>query len=51
MLVSWRYRERKSLIQSLDPRAFLIFFGCYLVSTLFFWDIRFLLFFLAGTLL
>lgn len=51
MLVSWRYRERKSLIQSLDPRAFLIFFGCYLVSTLFFWDIRFLLFFLAVTLL
>jgi len=47
MLVTWRYRERKSLIQSLDPRAFLIFFACFLVSTLVFWDLRFLLFFLA----
>jgi energy-coupling factor transport system permease protein len=51
VLVAWRYRARKSLIQSLDPRAFLIFFGCFLVSTLFFWDIRFLLFFLAVALL
>ena len=50
MLVSWRYRARKSFIQSLDPRAFLIFFGCFLISTLFFWDLRFLLFFLAVAL-
>jgi energy-coupling factor transport system permease protein len=42
MLVSWRYRKRKSLIQSFDPRAWIIFYGCYLVATLFFWDIRFL---------
>jgi energy-coupling factor transport system permease protein len=47
MLVSWRYRARKSFIQSLDPRAFLIFFACFLASTLFFWDLRFLLFFLV----
>jgi energy-coupling factor transport system permease protein len=42
MLVTWRYRERKSLIQWFDPRAWLIFYGCYLVSTLMFWDARFL---------
>jgi energy-coupling factor transport system permease protein len=46
MLVTWRYRKRKSLIQWFDPRAWIIFYGCYLVSTLFFWDIRFLLPFL-----
>ncbi|HKJ26948.1 MAG TPA: energy-coupling factor transporter transmembrane component T [Anaerolineales bacterium] len=42
MLVTWRYRKRKSLIQWFDPRAWLIFYGAYLVSTLFFWDVRFL---------
>ncbi len=50
MLVSWRYRARNSLIQNLDPRASLIFFACFLVSTLCFWDVRFLLFFLAVAL-
>jgi energy-coupling factor transport system permease protein len=43
MLVTWRYRKRDSLIQSFDPRAWLIFFACYLVTTLFFWDLRYLL--------
>jgi len=43
MLVAWRYRERKSLIQWFDPRAWIIFYGCFLVCTLFFWDVRFLL--------
>jgi energy-coupling factor transport system permease protein len=43
MLVTWRYRPRKSLIQWFDPRAWLIFYGCYLVTCLFFWDIRYLL--------
>ncbi|MFO7943603.1 MAG: energy-coupling factor transporter transmembrane component T [Anaerolineales bacterium] len=42
MLVSWRYRDRKSLIQWFDPRAWLIFYGCFLATTLFFWDVRFL---------
>lgn len=42
MLVTWRYRQRSSLIQKFDPRAWLTFYGCFLVSTLFFWDIRFL---------
>jgi energy-coupling factor transport system permease protein len=43
MLVTWRYRERSSLIQKFDPRAWIIFYGCFLISTLFFWDVRFLL--------
>ncbi len=42
MLVAWRYRERKSLVQWFDPRAWFIFYGCFLVSTLLFWDIRYL---------
>lgn len=42
MLVTWRYRERNSLIQWFDPRAWIIFYGCFLASTLFFWDVRFL---------
>lgn len=49
MLVSWRYRNRNSFIQSFDPRAWVIFFLCFLLSTLFFWDVRFLLpFFLVA---
>ncbi len=50
MLVPWRYRERpNSFIQKFDPRAWFIFYGCYLVSIIMFWDIRFLLpfFFIA----
>jgi energy-coupling factor transport system permease protein len=47
MLVAWRYRKRKSLIQWFDPRAWIIFFGCFLLSTLSFWDVRFLLPFFA----
>src|SRR5512135_542729 len=44
MLVAWRFRKRpRSLIQWFDPRAWLIFYACFLVSTLAFWDIRFLL--------
>jgi len=46
MLVAWKYRKREnSFIQSFDPRAWLIFFGCFLLATLSFWDVRFLLFF------
>ena len=48
MLVAWRYRKREhSFIQSFDPRAWVIFFGCFLFSTLSFWDVRFLLPFFA----
>ncbi len=47
MLVAWRYRKRAhSLIQSFDPRAWVIFYACFLFSTLSFWDVRFLLPFL-----
>jgi energy-coupling factor transport system permease protein len=42
MLVAWRYRKRRSLIQWFDPRAWVIFYLCFLFSTLGFWDIRFL---------
>ncbi len=46
MLVAWRYRKRpRSLIQWFDPRAWIIFYLCFLFSTLAFWDVRFLLFF------
>ena len=51
MLVPWKYRKRKSIIQWFDPRAWLIFFACFFVSTLAFWDIRFLLFFFAIALI
>lgn len=50
MLVTWRYRARKSFIQSFDPRAWVMFFLCFLVSTLFFWDLRYLVFFLGLSL-
>src|SRR5512140_474663 len=44
MLVAWRFRQREhSLIQWFDPRAWLIFYACFLMSTLAFWDVRFLL--------
>ncbi|MDX1600452.1 MAG: energy-coupling factor transporter transmembrane component T [Anaerolineales bacterium] len=52
MLVSWRYREdRDSIIQAFDPTAWLIFYACFIVSTLFFWDLRILVLFLAVALL
>ncbi len=48
MLVAWRYRARpRSLIQWFDPRAWIIFYLCFLFSTLAFWDIRYQLPFLA----
>jgi energy-coupling factor transport system permease protein len=40
MLVTWRYRKRKSLIQSFDPRAWIIFFLSFMASSLLFWDLR-----------
>ncbi len=46
MLVAWRYRKREnSLIQRFDGRAWIIFYLCFLFSTLAFWDVKFLLFF------
>jgi energy-coupling factor transport system permease protein len=51
MLVTWRYRKRKSLIQWFDPRAWIIFYACFMVCTLFFWDVRFLSFFFVISLI
>jgi energy-coupling factor transport system permease protein len=50
MLVTWRYRTRSSFIQSLDPRAYFIFYACFLVSALMFWDLRVHVFFLSVAL-
>jgi energy-coupling factor transport system permease protein len=44
MLVAWRYRVRKnSFIQSFDPRAWVIFYLCFLFGTFSSWDVRVLL--------
>jgi energy-coupling factor transport system permease protein len=51
MLVAWKYRKRRSIIQWFDPRAWLIFYACFLISTLAFWDIRFLSFFFVIALI
>ncbi len=51
MLVSWRYRKRRSLVQWFDPRAWVIFYLAFLFSTLAFWDLRFLLPFFGIALL
>ena len=50
MLVTWKYRKRRSLIQWFDPRAWLIFYACYLLATVSFWDVRFLAVLLAMAL-
>jgi len=50
MLVTWRYRKRKSIIQFFDQRAWLIFYACFITSTVFFWDLRFLSFFFITSL-
>jgi energy-coupling factor transport system permease protein len=51
MLIPWRYRKRdNSFIQSFDPRAWLIFYICFLFSALAFWDVRYLLLFFAFAL-
>jgi energy-coupling factor transport system permease protein len=42
MLVTWRYRPRGSPVQSFDPRAWIVFFLCFMASSLMFWDLRFL---------
>jgi len=45
MLVAWKYKERNTIIQRLDPRARWIFLLSLTFSIVQFWDIRFLLFF------
>ena len=50
MLVTWRYRDRSSLIQRIDPRAWMIFYICFLFSSLQFWDMRYLFIFFVLSL-
>lgn len=47
MIVSFHYRVRNSLIEKLDPRARWFFSLLALFAIVQFWDVRFLLFFLA----
>jgi len=47
MLVTWRYRERGSILETFDPRARWYFSFLVLFSIVFFWDIRILLGFFA----
>jgi energy-coupling factor transport system permease protein len=51
MLVAWRYKKRRALIQWFDPRAWIIFFLSFISCTLLFWDVRYLCVFLAIALL
>ncbi len=50
MLVSFSYRNRDSLLERFDPRARWIFSVLVLFAITMFWDVRFLVFFLALTL-
>jgi energy-coupling factor transport system permease protein len=47
MLITWKYRERNTIIQRLDPRARIIFMLAMLFSVVQFWDLRLVLGFLA----
>lgn len=40
MLIAWRYRERDTIIQRLDPRARILFMLAMLFSIIQFWDLR-----------
>lgn len=50
MLIAWKYRQRNTVIQRLDPRARIIFMLSMLVSIIQFWDLRITLGFLAVAL-
>lgn len=47
MLIAWRYKERDTVIQRLDPRARIIFMLAMLFSIIQFWDLRIELLFLG----
>jgi energy-coupling factor transport system permease protein len=51
MLIAWRYRERDTIIQRLDPRARIIFMLAMLFSIIQFWDLRIMLLFLGVAVL
>lgn len=40
MLVTWRYRNLKTIIHRLDPRTKVISFVCFILAALSFWDVR-----------
>lgn len=40
MLVTWRYRKRRSFIQSFDPRAWILFYLCFIGTVVSVWDVR-----------
>ncbi len=46
MFVTFKYRDRNTIIQRLDPRTRLIMFACFLGAAIQFWDLRVLLVFL-----
>lgn len=45
MIVAWKYKERGTFFQKIDPRARLIILGVLLFTIINFWDIRYLLFY------
>ena len=47
MLIAWRYKERNTIIQKLDPRARILFMLAFLFSVIQFWDLRIELIFLG----
>ena len=46
MLITWKYKERNTIIQRLDPRARVVFLLCAMVAIMQFWDLRYIAFFL-----
>jgi energy-coupling factor transport system permease protein len=50
MLIAWRYKDRDTIIQRLDPRARIIFMLALLFSIIQFWDLRIMLVFFGISL-
>lgn len=50
MLATWNYKSRDTFVQRLDPRARLIFMGCFMISAFMFWDLRVLAIFMLLTI-
>jgi energy-coupling factor transport system permease protein len=40
VLVTWKYLDRNTLVQRLDPRARIVFMLCALSATMLLWDVR-----------
>lgn len=40
MLIAWKYHERDTIIQRLDPRARMVFMLCMTLALYFIWDLR-----------